>query len=59
MRRPWIAPDVMSPPYSGKAWPALQAWKANAFSISRDVFSVVERWPAWVPGARCTAAAVP
>jgi iron complex transport system permease protein len=34
----WIAPDVMSPPY---AWDALQAWKAKAFFISRDVFSIV------------------
>jgi iron complex transport system permease protein len=37
----WIAPDVLSPPYSPEAWNALQAWKARAFFISRDVFSVV------------------
>jgi iron complex transport system permease protein len=37
----WIAPDVMSPPYRKEAWDALQAWKAQAFFISRDVFSVV------------------
>ena len=35
----WIAPDVMS--YRKEAWDALQAWKAQAFFISRDVFSVV------------------
>jgi hypothetical protein len=37
----WMAPDVMSPPYSKEAWDALRAWKANAFFISRDVFSIV------------------
>jgi hypothetical protein len=37
----WIAPDVMAPPYRKEAWDALQTWKANAFFISRDVFSVV------------------
>src|SRR5262245_8916303 len=36
----WIAPDVMSPPYRTETWEALQA-KAQAFFISRDVFSVV------------------
>ena len=37
----WMAPDVMSPPYSAEAWDALRAWKAKAFLISRDVFSIV------------------
>jgi hypothetical protein len=37
----WIAPDVMSPPFSSEAWEALRAWKAKALFISRDVFSVV------------------
>lgn len=36
----WIAPDVMSPPYSTEAWDALRAWKDKALFISRDVFSV-------------------
>ena len=36
----WMAPDVMSPPYSREAWDALQAWKAKAFFISRDVYAV-------------------
>jgi hypothetical protein len=36
----WIAPDVMSPPYSSEAWEALRAWKTKALFISRDVFSV-------------------
>jgi len=31
----------MSPPYRAETWEALQAWKAQAFFISRDVFSVV------------------
>lgn len=35
----WIAPDIMSPPYSNGD--ALRAWKALAFFISRDVFSIV------------------
>jgi iron complex transport system permease protein len=35
----WMAPDVMSPPYSKEAWDALQAWKAKAFFISRDVYA--------------------
>ena len=37
----WMAPDVMSPPYSKEAWDALRAWKAKAFFISRDVYSIV------------------
>jgi len=37
----WMAPDVMSPPYSADAWNALGAWKARALFISRDVFSIV------------------
>lgn len=37
----WIAPDTMSPTYSNEVWEMLQAWKAKAFFISRDVFSVV------------------
>ena len=37
----WLAPDVMSLPYNKEAWDALQAWKAKAFFISRDVFSAV------------------
>jgi iron complex transport system permease protein len=37
----WIAPDTMSPPYGTEAWEMLRAWKARAFFISRDVFSVV------------------
>jgi iron complex transport system permease protein len=37
----WIAPDTMSHPYSTEAWEMLRAWKAKAFFISRDVFSVV------------------
>jgi hypothetical protein len=37
----WIAPDTMSPPYSTEAREMLRAWKAKAFFISRDVFSIV------------------
>jgi hypothetical protein len=37
----WIAPDTMSPTSSNEVWEMLQAWKAKAFFISRDVFSVV------------------
>jgi iron complex transport system permease protein len=37
----WMAPDVMSRPYSTDDWDALRAWKAKAFFISRDVFSIV------------------
>src|SRR5262245_25696577 len=37
----WIAPDVMSTPYSTQAWDALRAWKANSFFFSGDVFSIV------------------
>src|SRR5262245_10110188 len=37
----WTAPDVMSSSYSKEAWDALQAWKAKAFFVSRDVFSVM------------------
>ena len=37
----WIAPDTMSPTSSNEVWETLQAWKAKAFFISRDAFSVV------------------
>ena len=37
----WIAPDLTFQPYSKENWDALQAWKAQAFFISRDVFAVV------------------
>jgi hypothetical protein len=36
----WLAPDVMSPPYSSESFEALRAWRASAVFISRDVFSV-------------------
>jgi hypothetical protein len=52
----WIAPDIMSPPYKPEAWEALQAWKAQASFISRDVFSValagVGAWAAMRQGGR-------
>ena len=57
----WIAPDVMSPPYSKEAWDALQAWKAKALFISRTCtrWRGRWRWPASAPGARCTAGVAP
>jgi hypothetical protein len=36
----WMAPEVFSRVYSKEAWEALQAWRAKALFISRDVFAL-------------------